>query len=169
MKLSFLITFTAYLLILTSAADNNCNFTIDQLNNKVLKTFKTQDCDNCFTSDVTLTIQSNSKQITSLKLTAVESSSPLQILTLQPFSETLILNTSFSIYYPLPNGFSTENLITSCQTKQINGKIAFDLTFMPKVNDHYYQIFTLNNGYTSSLLLKSVASISMIICILLFF
>ncbi|EAR94771.1 hypothetical protein TTHERM_00673460 (macronuclear) [Tetrahymena thermophila SB210] len=169
MKIQVLITFIAYLLILTSADDQNCNFTVDQLNNKVLKTVPVKDCTNCFTSDVTLTIQSNSQQITSLKLTAVESSSPVQSVTLQPAGKSLILNTSFSIYYPLPIGYSQSNFITSCKTKQTNGQIvSFELTFSADINDHY-QNFTLNNGYTSGLLLKSVASISMIICFVLFF
>ncbi|EAR94772.1 transmembrane protein, putative (macronuclear) [Tetrahymena thermophila SB210] len=168
MKVQFLITFTAYLLILTSATDENCTFTIDQLNNKVLKTVLVKDCNNCFTSDVTLTIQSNSQQITSLKLTAVESSSPVQSVTLQPATKSLTINTNFSIDYPTPGGFSFSNLIISCNTKLISGKLYYDLTFQPKVNGQF-QIFTLNNGITSSLLVKSVAYISMIICIVLFF
>ncbi|EAR94779.2 transmembrane protein, putative (macronuclear) [Tetrahymena thermophila SB210] len=168
MKVQFLIVLTAYLLILTSAFDDNCAFRIDQLNNKVLKTVIIKDCKKCFTSDVTLTIESNSEQITSLKLTAVESSSSVQSVTLLPMSDSLTIDPSLQLYYPSPSGYTFSNFITACRTKQINGQLTYDLTFMPKVNGKD-QTFILNNGYTSSLLLKSVAYVSMIICIVLFF
>ncbi|EWS74585.1 transmembrane protein, putative (macronuclear) [Tetrahymena thermophila SB210] len=153
MKFQFLIAFTAYLLNLTSADDKNCNFTIDQLNSKVLKTVIVEDCDNCFTSDVTLTIQSNINK--SLLFNQLQSN----LMTLQK-----------AIQYSTPRPIIS-NLISSCQTKQINGQLTYDLTFLPQINEHYqaFRLNVANAGKTSNSLLISVAYISMIICIILFF
>ncbi|KAL4487938.1 hypothetical protein ABPG72_022798 [Tetrahymena utriculariae] len=68
MRHSSVLVFGLCFLILVNAISNDCKFTIDQLNNKVLQP-NTRDCKDCITLDVTMTIQDDQQYITSIKLT----------------------------------------------------------------------------------------------------
>ncbi|EAR94778.1 hypothetical protein TTHERM_00675510 (macronuclear) [Tetrahymena thermophila SB210] len=168
MKSQLLVAFAIQLLLLVNA-DDNCNFTIDQLNNQVLKTKISSSCNNCFTSDVKLTIQSNTQQIISLKLTAIDASDPVQQTTLKPAEKSLTINPFFLIQYQSGGTYEAFNFMTTCQTKQINGNLVYNLVFNAKVNDNY-QFFELNNGYTTnSLILQSLSYVALVLGVALLF
>ncbi|KAL4482153.1 hypothetical protein ABPG72_014966 [Tetrahymena utriculariae] len=168
MKSQFLVVFALQLLILVIAGDN-CTFTIDQLNNQVLKTQISQSCKNCFTSDVKLAIQSNTQQITSLKLTAVDANDPVQSTTLQPAQQSLTISPYFLIQYQSAGTYEAFNFMTSCKPKELNGNRVYSLQFNSKVNGNY-QFFELDNGYTSnSLILKNISYIALVINLILLF
>ncbi|KAL4461626.1 hypothetical protein ABPG74_016250 [Tetrahymena malaccensis] len=180
MKQQFFLVIALQLLILVSA-DNNCKFTVNQLNNQVLKTQISQSCKNCFTSDVKLTIESNTQSITSLKLTSVKASDRVQSTTLQPAQQSLTISTSFYVEYQSGDNYEAYNFMTKCESKEVKGNLVYSLTFKAKVNGNY-QIFTLNNGYPSnssilkslgyasnSSILKSVSYAAFVLCMILIF
>ncbi|KAL4461628.1 hypothetical protein ABPG74_016252 [Tetrahymena malaccensis] len=168
MKSQFFLVIALQLLILVSA-DNNCTFTVDQLNNQVLKTQISQSCKNCFASDVKLTIQSNTQSITSLKLTSVKTSDPVQSTTLQPAQESLTISPSFYVQYQSGDKYEAFNFMTQCDSKQVNGNLIYSLTFKAKVNGNY-QFFNLNNGYNSnSSILKNLSFAAFVLCMILIF
>ncbi|EAR94781.1 hypothetical protein TTHERM_00675540 (macronuclear) [Tetrahymena thermophila SB210] len=164
MNFKQIIAIAIQLLILVSASDQNCNFSVSQLNNKVLKLTQQTKCDKCFTSDVKLTIQSNSQQITSLTLTATSSSSPVKTLILQPFTKSLTLSPSFMVEIgSMTSGdYYSYNFIDQCNAKQVNGNLVYDLQFKAKVNGNM-QYFELNNGTSGN---SSTTKISFILFIL---
>ncbi|KAL4477694.1 hypothetical protein ABPG74_002844 [Tetrahymena malaccensis] len=169
MKTQILVAIALQLLILVNA-DDNCTLTIDQLNNQVLKSQFSKLCKNCFTSDVKLTIQSNTKQITSLKLTAVDVNDPVQSITLQPAQSSLTISPSFLIQYQSGGTYEKFNFLTECQAMVTdNGELLCRLTFNAKVNGDY-QFFTLNKGLTNnSLVLKNLSYVALIFCMILIF
>ncbi|KAL4465199.1 hypothetical protein ABPG74_001913 [Tetrahymena malaccensis] len=167
MKTQILVAIALYLLILVSA-DDNCTFTIDQLNNQVLKTIIRESCKACFTSNVKLTIQSNTQQITSLKLTSINVNDLVQSTTLQPAQKSLTISPQFYIQYQSGGGYEAFNFMTSCKTKEVKGNLVYSLTFNAKVNNNY-QYFELNNGYSDSLILKNLSYVALILSMILIF
>ncbi|KAL4483189.1 hypothetical protein ABPG74_019215 [Tetrahymena malaccensis] len=165
MKQITFLFFAFYLLLATKAAsDDNCDFTVDQLNNQVLKT--DTDCKNCFTKDAVMTIQANSNQIISITLTEKETGNQ-QIL--KPAQKSLIINSDFMIIDQSSFSFSSAyNFMIQCKTNKINEKLTYKLTFKVKIPDSY-QFFDLNNGGTIKIVLNfSYLILGLIFCLLEF-
>ncbi|EAR88628.1 transmembrane protein, putative (macronuclear) [Tetrahymena thermophila SB210] len=150
MKKQILLTLAFYLLLIANASDNDddCSFTVDQLNNQILKPDST-DCQNCFTSDVTMSIQADSQQITSITLTANDKSSPLQQLNLQPAEKSLTIDTSFRLQGQ--NMLYGYNFMNLCATSKVNGKLTYVLGFQAKVQNTYQTFFLSSEGVVLNL------------------
>ncbi|KAL4469406.1 hypothetical protein ABPG74_004659 [Tetrahymena malaccensis] len=158
MKLaSLLIICLCCFILQANGIDNNCNFTIDQLNNKILQP-DTSDCNYCITSDVVMSIQYNPSYITSIKLTPtkVDNASSISEITLIPVSRSLIIDENFWIYDKIQDN-SSYNFMFFCKTWITNDKLGFLVEFNAIVNDstNQKQQFVLISNTTIGMLLNA--------------
>ncbi|KAL4469407.1 hypothetical protein ABPG74_004660 [Tetrahymena malaccensis] len=151
--------------LLVVNADDDCIFTIDQLNNQTLKLGSY--CQGCFTSDVIMTIQSNQQQITSITLTAKDTSSNPSKVKLIPSSKSLTIDSNFLISYQTSFSFSEYNFMSQCQTKKVNGKLTYNIVFNARVESKY-QFFVLNNGFSNGMHL-TLSYLILCLCYILLF